>query len=125
LPEDERAHFYVVDLEFRLGQPAAALRDLEEMLTRYQSRGEPQKATAVLESLAQSYPNEGGLANRLAQNYVAVGAKEKAISTLDALGELYLSAGQKQSAVETIKQILELDPPRAEDYQKLLQQIGE
>jgi len=124
-PDDERARFYAVDLEFRLGQTRNALSDLEELLERYQSRGEPQKVTAVLEALAQSYPNEGGLANRLAQNYLAVGSTDKAIATLDALGELYLSSGQKQAAAATIRQILSLNPPRSDDYEKLLEQIGE
>ncbi len=124
-PDDERAHFYIVDLEFRLGQPDTALLDLEELLKHYQSRGEPQKATAVLEALAQSYPNEAGLTNRLAQNYIAAGANDKAITALDSLGELYMGAGQKSAAAATIRQILSLNPSRADDYEKLLEQIGE
>ncbi len=124
-PDDERAHFYIVDLEFRVGQASEGLQALEGLLQRYQSRGEPQKVTAVLEALAQSYPTETGLINRLAQNYIALGAKEKAIATLDALGELYLGAGQKPAAAAAIRQILALDPPRAEDYEKLLAQMGE
>jgi tetratricopeptide (TPR) repeat protein len=124
-PDDERAHFYAVDLEFRLGQSSDALRDLEDLSKRYESRGEPAKATAVLEALAQSYPNEPGLFDQLARNYIAVGANAKAIATLDTLGELYLSSGQKQAAAATIRQILTMNPPRADDYKKLLEQIGE
>ena len=124
-PDDERAHFYVVDLEFRLGQSAAALRDLEALLMRYQARGEPQKATAVLEALVQSYPTEPGLIAQLAQNYVAVGAQAKAVAALDALGESQLSAGDRRAAAATIRQIIALDPPRVEDYKRLLQGIGE
>jgi tetratricopeptide (TPR) repeat protein len=125
VPDDERAHFYLVDLEFRLGQAANALGDLEQLLERYQSKSEPQKATAVLEALVQSYPKEGALADRLAKCYLEAGAIGKAIETLDGLGELYLSVGQKQAAAVTIRQILTLDPPRADDYRKLLEQIGE
>jgi len=124
-PNDERAQFHAIDLEFRLGQAGNALKDLEDLLTRYQTRSEPQKATAVLEALAQSYPKETGLSERLAQNYIAVGAPDKAIATLDALGELYLSSGQKQAAAATIKQILSLHPPHSEDYEKLLGQMGD
>ncbi len=124
-PDDERAHFYAVDLEYRLGEADKALQDLEDLLKRYQAHDEPKKVTAVLEALAQSYPGEPGLINRLAQNYLEVGAVEKAIATLDTLGELYLSAGHKQAAAATIRQILSLNPPRAADYQKLLEDIGE
>jgi tetratricopeptide (TPR) repeat protein len=124
-PDDERAHFYIVDLEFRVGQANAALPALEDLLQRYESRGEPQKVTAVLEALAQSYPHETGLISRLAQNYIALGANDKAIVMLDALGELYLGAGQKPAAAAAIRQILALHPPRADDYEKLLAQMGE
>jgi tetratricopeptide (TPR) repeat protein len=123
-PDDERAQFYIVDLEFRLNQPNAALRDLEELLARYQTRNEPQKTVAVLEALTQSYPNEPDLAMRLAQHYIAAGVTDKAITTLDTLGEAQLSAGNKRGAAATIRQIIELKPPRVEDYQKLLREIS-
>ncbi len=123
-PEDERAHFYIVDLEFRLGQTSAALRDLETLLTRYQTRNEPQKVTAVLEALVQSYPTEPDLVMRLAQHYHAIGATEQAITALDALGEAQLSMGNKRAAAVTIRRIIELKPPRVEEYQKLLQEIS-
>ncbi len=122
-PDDERAQFYIVDLEFRLNQPTAALRDLEELVARYQTRSEPQKAAVVLEALAQNYPYESDLALRLAQHYVATGEQGKAITTLDALGEAQLSAGNKPAAAATIRRIIELRPPRVEDYQKLLKEI--
>ena len=124
-PDDERAHLSAVDLEFRLGQSSDALRDLEDLVKRYESRGEPGKATAVLEALAQSYPTEVGLLDRLARHYAAVGAQDQTIATLDKLGELYVSLGQKQAATATIQQILSMNPPRADGYQKLLKQIGE
>jgi tetratricopeptide (TPR) repeat protein len=124
-PEDERAWIYVVDSEFRLAQPAAAERDLEELLARYRTRGEPRKAIAVLEGLAQNHPNEPALCARLAENYIEVGEKEKALVALDALGELQLSAGNKQAAAATIRQLIAMNPLQVEEYEQLLQQIGE
>ncbi len=123
-PEDERAHFYIVDLEFRLGQTSAALRDLEELLARYQKRNEPKKITDVLEALVQSYPAETALTMRLAEHYRAQGDIERAVATLDALGEAQLSLGNKRAAAEVIRRIIELNPPQVEDYKKLLQQIS-
>jgi hypothetical protein len=61
---------------------------------------------------------------RLAQHYIATGATDKAITTLDTLGEAQLSAGNKRGAATTIRQIIELKPPRVEDYQKLLREIS-
>jgi len=124
-PEDERAHFYIVDLEMRLGQGDAALRDLDELITRYQSRRELLKVQGVLEALAQSYPGDLGLAQRLVKHYLSVGANDQAVAVLDTLGEALLRAGQKQAAAETIRQIIAMNPPRVSDYRKLLQEMSE
>lgn len=123
-PDDERAHFYIVDLEFRLGQSSAALRDLEALLARYQKRNELHKMTDVLEALVQSYPAEIPLTLCLAEHYRAVGDLERAVATLDALGEAQLSLGNKRVAADVIRRIVELNPPRVEEYKKLLQQIS-
>ncbi|HEX9076821.1 MAG TPA: tetratricopeptide repeat protein [Anaerolineae bacterium] len=125
LPDDERALVHVVDLEFRMGQTAAAQKDLEDLLTRYRTSNEPRKAISLLEGLVQSHPNESSTRARLAQSYLAAGEKDKAISALDALGDLQLSTGQKQAAAATIRQIISMDPPRVEEYKQLLQQIGD
>lgn len=124
-PDDERAHFYAVDLQFRLKQPEAAAHDLENLVKYYQDRGEPQKGAAVLEALKQSYPDEPRLTMLLARCYYLMGDRDKAVATLDALGEAQLSAGQTQAATDTIRQIVEWNPPRVEDYKKLLQALGE
>ena len=100
------------------------MRDLDALLTRYQSRGESPKVVGVLEALVQAYPNEAGLTQRLAQGYEMTGARDKAVATLDALGEHQLGAGNRDAAIETIRHIIALNPPRIEEYQKLLQELG-
>lgn len=122
-PEDERALVHIIDLQFRLGQSAAAQKDLEALLDRYQARSEPQKALAVLEGLAKSHPKETAPRACLAQTYMLVGDRAQAVAALDALGEIQLSAGQKQAAATTIRQIIAMNPPRVEEYKELLQQI--
>jgi tetratricopeptide (TPR) repeat protein len=123
-PEDERAQFYIVDLGFRLVR-ATAVKELDDLLVRYQKHGEPQKVVAVLESLGQTYPSEPAILERLAQVYAAMRNNEKAISMLDALGELYMNLGQKRAAADAIRKIISLNPPRVEEYKHLLQQMGE
>lgn len=124
-PDDERAFVFVIDLEWRLGQSAQALRDLDELLTRYRTRGEPRKAVGVLEGLVQSFPNEAAPRVRLAQWHINNGDTARAVTVLDALGELQLGAGQKQAAAATLRQIISLNPPHVEEYKQLLKQIGE
>ena len=124
-PDDERAAFYAIDLQFRLGQTAAALVDLDLLVKYYTDRREPRKAISVLEALLQSYPNEAGLVMQLAICYHENGFIDQAITTLDALGETQLSASQTATAAVTIRKIIEWNPPRVEDYKKLLQALGE
>ncbi len=124
-PADERARVVIIDLEFRLQQTAAGLRDLEELLTRFRTQGAPQKISGVLEGLAKSYSSEPALRALLAQHYLGVGNSSKAIRELNALGELQLGAGAKAAAAATIRQIIALNPPQVQDYRQLLEQIGE
>ena len=122
--DDERALFYIVDLGFRMKQPDA-VKELDNLLVRYQKRGEPQKVVAVLESLGQSYPSEPAILERLAQVYAAMRNNDKAIAALDALGDVYMNLGNKRAAADAIRKIISLNTPRVEEYKHLLQQIGE
>ncbi|MBI3913098.1 MAG: tetratricopeptide repeat protein [Chloroflexi bacterium] len=124
-PGDERARVLVIDLEFRLEQTAAGLRDLEELLTYFRAQGANQKIGGVLEGLAKSYSREPALRALLAQHYLTTGNPAKAIVELDALGEMQLNAGQKPAAAATIRQIIALNPPQVDGYKKVLAQIGE
>ncbi len=124
-PDDERAHFYVIDLQLRQGQTDAGLRELDNLLKRYQTRGEASKVLGVLEALTQAYANDANLIYQLVPYHLAVGARDQAVTVLDALGEVQLRAGQRQAAAETIRQIIVLNPPRVDDYRNLLQEIGE
>lgn len=124
-PEDERARFYTIDLEFRLGPVDAAVRDLDKLLSRYADLGEPRKALGVLDALVQNYPTQPALVTRLAHLHHALGDVTQAVAILDTLGEAQLSAGNPQAAAATIRQIIALNPPRVEEYHALLAQIGE
>lgn len=42
---------------------------------------------------------------------------------MDAAGELLLEMGDRKEAIESVMAILALNPPNAEDYQRLLEQI--
>jgi tetratricopeptide (TPR) repeat protein len=124
-PDDERAHFYIVDLEFRLGQTEPALRDLNELIAHYQAQNEPKKAIGVVEALAQNYPNEPALPAVLAQCYQAMGATDKAVAILDGLADSLLTKGKASAAAEVVRQIIALNPPRVEEYKAMLVQLSE
>ena len=59
----------------------------------------------------------------LAKKFQESGQIEAAISQLDAVGEQFVEEGKKKEAADVIQQILSMNPPNADDYRKLLQQI--
>lgn len=122
-PEDEQARLSVIDLEYGLGQRDAADSALDELLALYQARGELVRMISVMEMLVQHHPSEARLRGRLAEAYIKIEDREKALATLDALGELQLGKGDKREAAATIRRIIEMVPARVEEYKRLLQQI--
>jgi len=59
----------------------------------------------------------------MAEQLYKNGMKAEAISQLDAVGDRLMEAGDKVGVAVVIKQILEMDPPNAEEYRNLLAQL--
>lgn len=123
-PNDERAHRMLVDLNYRQGNQVEAIRRLDKLLSIYARSKQVQRIVKLLEELVALYPNDTGLRARLAAIYQQVKRIPDAIQQLDALGELQLEAGLHKEAANTIRQIIALKPPRVEDYEQLLAQLG-
>lgn len=121
---DERARRMLIDLNYRQGNQVEAIRRLDQLLSLFAKKRQPNRIIQMLEELTTVYPNDTGLRSRLAAIYRQVGRKEDAIKQLDALGELQLEAGLHEEAANTIKQIIALEPPSVEDYKRLLSQLG-
>ena len=123
-PDDERAHRMLVDLNYRQGNHVEAIRRLDKLLGVYARNKQINRITQLLEELVTLYQNDTGLRSRLAAIYRQLGRKRDAIVQLDALGELQLEAGLHKDAANTIRQIIALNPDHADDYKKLLGQLG-
>lgn len=121
-PQDERARFYVVELLMRLGRQPEALQELDGLLG--DNRNALNKTRAILAALARDFPDELGLKIRMARADYAAGQREKAIEELDGLGERLLNAGQREAAIQVIREIVALNPPRANDYRKVLDELS-
>ncbi len=124
MPDDERAHRMLVDMNYRQGNQIEAIRRLDKLLGIYARNKQINRITQLLEELVTLYPNDTGLRSRLAAIYKQLGRKRDAIVQLDALGELQLEAGLHREAAGTIKQIIGLNPDHVDDYKKLLAQLG-
>ncbi len=123
-PDDERAHRMLVDLNYRQGNQAEAIRRLDKLLSIYARQKQVNRIIQLLEEMVTMYPNDTGLRSRLASIYRQLGRKMDAIIQLDALGELQLEAGLHKDAANTIRQIITMNPEHVEDYRKLLAQLG-
>ena len=123
-PQDERACLNLIDLYYKLGRPRKGLEELDALVGHFYKRKKLQKAIAILQNAVQMRPEEEPLRFRLAQAYLSVGQKEKAVAELDTLGDLQLKAGRTDQAVETIRSIIKINPPNVDSYRQLLNQIG-
>ena len=119
-PDDEKARDMLVDLNFRLNQPAQALSELDNYLAHLMSSAQQEKALESMTALIREYPNQPALHRRLAEIYRQYGRYSEAIDELDIAGDQFLQAGNKASAIEAIMAILALNPTNAAQYQQVL-----
>ncbi len=84
---------------------------------------EAENILIYLNSLREEIPNERFIVRQLISFYKDKGQVEQAISELDNLGDMLLEAGDKGAAVEVIQEIITMNPPNIEAYQKLLKQL--
>ncbi len=122
-PDDEQAGFRLVELRYRLGQEALALRDLDALIVLYGKRKELRGIVSVLKELVASYPQDTSLRSRLSRIYVELGMKREAIAELDTLGELQLEAGRRREAMGTLRTIISLGPDEQDGYTQLLREL--
>jgi len=122
-PDDEKARLTLMDLHYRMGQPARAMLELDGLLKALRESGKVQKVIPILQGLVQERPDDIPLRTRLAQACLDAHNVEEALLHLDTLGDLLLQAGRTQEAVNTIRLILRLNPPNAAAYRELLEQL--
>ncbi len=119
-PDDEKARMLLADLSIKLGQPAQALKEVEEMVELYLGAGQSARLVSAIKSLSEMHPEEIGLRMRFAKIYLDMRNKQDAIAELDAVGEIQLKQGKTEDAVRTIQAIIRLGPERVEQYKRLL-----
>ena len=122
-PQNQKVSISLVDLNFRLGQKAAAEAEIDRFVEQYDISTDSETIHGYLAALKEEITDEDYIVRRLVDLFKHLGQKELAISELDKLGELLLDSGRRDDAVEVIEEIISLGPSNAEAYQKLLKQI--
>lgn len=122
-PDDEPVRKSLIDLSFKLGQPAQANAEIESYSSYLQSNNRDAQMIPFLEDLLTDRPDDAILKRALASAYQQAGRVEDAVKELDTLADSLLNAGKKEEAMVVINQILLLNPSNSEQYRQLLSQI--
>ena len=122
-PDDETVRKNLIDLNLRMVQQSQAVAELESYLSYLESNGKMKQAVPFLEELVKENEDQIVLRRALASQYQQSGQTDEAIAQLDAIGDLLIEEGKKDEAAEVIQQILLMNPPNAEEYRTLIQQL--
>jgi tetratricopeptide (TPR) repeat protein len=122
-PGDEKTRFNLVDLNFRMGQESAAQTEMDSYLSYLESKAQRSKGIQFMQWLISDHPEKVDLHRRLSELYRQNNQIEEAISELDLIGDLLISAGNNAGAITIIQSIMDLNPPNANDYRRLLNQL--
>ena len=122
-PRNEKASTSIVDLNFRLGNNPAAEKEIQRFVMLFDPESEFDKVKDYLIVLKEEVPKEEFIVRQLVAHYQNLGQIELAISELDGLGDMLLESGNKEAAVAVIQDIINMNPPNIEAYQKLLGQL--
>ncbi len=112
-----------MDLNYRLGKSRQAEQEIVRFLGLFDPKENKEVLADYLTSLKTELPQEEFIVRQLIDFYTGLGLQEQAISELDGLGDMLLEAGRREDAVAVIQEIVSLNPPNVEDYQKLLGQL--
>ncbi len=123
-PDDEAIRKNLIDLNLRLAQQPQAIAELENYLSYLNTNNKSNKIIPFLEELVKEHEDRMILRRALAEQYKQAGQTEQAIAQLDVIGETLIQEGKIEDALSTIQQILLMNPPNAEDYRKLIQQLN-
>ncbi len=122
-PTDEKTRAMLVDLNFRLNRENAALTELSDFGLKLDSLNQQEKMLMFTADLLQEHTDHPELHRFYAERLRAAGRLKEAAAELDRAGDLYMSQGNHPAAAAVIETILTLNPPNAEEYQRLLTKI--
>lgn len=122
-PEEKSSRMQLIDINFRLSQDSVALKEVDDYLSVLEEKQRTKDAIAFLQELLKERPNQGEIRRRLAEVYLRVGQTNRAIEQMDQLADKLLDQGDTWGAIETLEAIIALDPPNADEYRQVLQQV--
>jgi tetratricopeptide (TPR) repeat protein len=123
-PNDAKARRALIELNFRLNDPASAIRELDTLLQYYAKERNGRAILELLEEWVKKRPEDEAMRSRLGAVYQQIKRNDEALKQYKALLELQLNSGRYQDGCQTLKRILALQPPNPQQYVHLMQQLG-
>lgn len=123
-PDDEKAREMLIDLNYRLGDPAAAVKEMDALLQVYAKQRKGSAILRLLESWVARRGNDESIRSRLAAVYTSIQQPANALQQYNAVLELQLKAGRHSDACQTIKRVMALKPENPQQYLNLAKQLG-
>jgi tetratricopeptide (TPR) repeat protein len=122
-PDDDSARRQIIELNLRMAQTGKAVSELENYITHLENQHKSDLAIIFLQELVKDHDDQPILKRALAAQLHQGGRTDEALPLLDALGETLMQDGNKQGAMEVINQIVLMNPPNAQEYRQLLEQM--
>jgi len=94
-------------LLFHRGNDLVVAKELAEL---YLQRNDGKRALAKLQVLFKANPKDADVLSLLADAFVSLGQKDKAIQVLKELGKIYYELKRMDDRTRTLRRIVELDP---------------
>lgn len=122
-PEDMETRASLVELNYRIGQDAAAVSELDSAVTYFDKLNKIPTALRMLSSLIAIRPENTDLQTRLISLSRRVKNISDAISLLDSYADEMVENGNKPAAIIHLETIIALGPPNTMEYRKVLEQL--
>lgn len=121
-PDDTPSRSTLIELNLRLGQTEQAQAEMENLVSYLEENNRAAEALNLLEKLAEENPLPV-VQRILAAQLHHAGRTTEAIALLDTVGDTLMESGDRAKVAEIIHQILQMNPPNAEEYRSLLAQL--
>jgi tetratricopeptide (TPR) repeat protein len=122
-PSDGNIRSQLVDLRFKLGMDAEAIKEADSYIAVLESEGKRQKGVEFLENIIAERPDRLEIRKRLADLHTLSGKMDKAVEQLDFILHSFIKSNNITSAKAILKQIISLKPANVTEYQKMLNEI--
>ena len=121
---NKKAVINLVDLHYRLMNETSALAALGNYVAYLNRSGRQHEALESLEYLVSNNPDQVAIKRTLAEQYQLVDNGERAVEIWDEVAEQLLNDRDREGARYAVEAILALDPPNADEYRSLLENLA-